>query len=181
MIDPSDVPEIAQANLQMLLKAALPTGVFCFGGQYASPSPLAPRKRQKHYVSDIIVRSSGQWSNASCFEHGDDVISLLAHLQKVNRGVIVGQLAQRLHSVDRLADQIVPQSPDKNPLNQPKRAKKQEEPDGIGPAREIGQSGCVASTDQERCIARHWRVSKHRSGADERPHRYLRMERCAIS
>ncbi len=123
MIDPTDVPAIAQANLAKLLKTALPDGVFCFGGQYASPIPLAPRKRQKHYVSDIIVRSNGQWSDASCFQHGDDIIGLLAHLRKVNRGVIVGELAQRLQPVDRNSDRIVPQSPDKNPLSQPKQTK----------------------------------------------------------
>lgn len=118
MIPPEDVPEIAQANLQRLLKTALPDGVFCFGGQYASPSPLAPRKRQKHFVSDVIVRSTGQWSNASCFQHGDDIVGLLAHLRKVGRGMVIADLAQRLNPIDRNADRIIPQAPGKNPKAQ---------------------------------------------------------------
>ena len=70
MIPPEDVPEIAQANLQRLLKTALPDGVFCFGGQYASPSPLKsissamsssgqPANGRMHRASSMVMTSSG--------------------------------------------------------------------------------------------------------------------------
>jgi hypothetical protein len=108
VIPVDDVPEIAQRNLQRLVKSALPDGRFVFGGQYSSPSPHANRKRQRTHVSDIIVRSSGQWSDSSCLQHGDDIVSLLAHLQKVGRGVVVGQLGQWLQPMDKHNDTIVP-------------------------------------------------------------------------
>jgi hypothetical protein len=37
MIDPSEVPEIALANMQRLLKTAMPDGRFVFGNLYKSP------------------------------------------------------------------------------------------------------------------------------------------------
>jgi hypothetical protein len=107
MVDPDELPEIAQANLQRLVKTALPDGRFVFGGMYSSPSPHAERKRQRDHVSDIIVKSNGSWIDNATRDAGSDIIGLLAHLQLVNRGVVIGQLAQRLQPVDRMSDRVI--------------------------------------------------------------------------
>ena len=54
-VHPKDVLEVATACLPQLLVKYLPEGKFRFGGEYASPHPSAPPKRQR-----IITRIS--WS-----------------------------------------------------------------------------------------------------------------------
>ena len=101
-IAPRDVLDVATACLPQLLMKYLPEGKFRFGGEFASPHPSAPPKRQRFYKADIVVNSRGAWRDNLVGAQGGNIISLLAHVQNRSQGAVGADLALSLNPSDAM-------------------------------------------------------------------------------
>lgn len=101
-VEPKDVLNVATAMMPTLLAKALPHGTFRFGGEFASPHPQASAKRQRDYRADIVVRSDGTWADNLASVRGNNIISLLAHVQNKSVGAVGAELARTLNPMDAL-------------------------------------------------------------------------------